>query len=293
MMKIPIIDWNVATPLFKVIFLGHPSCPKFCGKDLARVIRLLLEDFEIYAEDLVKGFVGGTFDGQYLNLNVLRELGEQVGIHNNVYDRWVDMWDPPHLIERALADVIANNEHMTSTIKEISSLIVFIGHGKTYEALVDVHLISGTKVYQPKTIKTMKFASHSLYSLVNFIREYNDILQALSKLKDAPTDPLLTDDERAAGKKRSVEAKGYHTNISDPKFLLTLFFTKDFLVLISLFSKSLQKKDMFISDCYNYVLKLLHCLTNINFGYDPETRDECDSKLTDNTKALFPKYFGI
>lgn len=69
------LDGNLATPLFKTIYLGHPSCEKFSGEDLAKVILKLLADYDLHASDIVAGFTGGCMDGQYNKLHVMNHIG--------------------------------------------------------------------------------------------------------------------------------------------------------------------------------------------------------------------------
>ena len=74
-MRVPMLDYNLATPLFKTFYLGHPSCEQFRGEDLAKVVLDLLEAYDLHAANLVSGFSGGCFDGQYNKLCVMQHIG--------------------------------------------------------------------------------------------------------------------------------------------------------------------------------------------------------------------------
>ena len=77
-LRMPILDGNMNAPLFKAILLGFPSCTAFTGKDLADVIFTLLNDYDLQCQNIAAGFTGGSFDGQYLLLSVLRHLGTTI-----------------------------------------------------------------------------------------------------------------------------------------------------------------------------------------------------------------------
>ena len=88
-----------------------------------------------------------------------------------------------HVLELAISDVFEENVDITWTIDTISSLLVLLGHEKTYEALISSHKRPNetgySKMYQPKTAKEMKFVSHALSSIVNFANEFSHIVTAL------------------------------------------------------------------------------------------------------------------
>jgi hypothetical protein len=71
----PMLDYNLATPLFKTIYLGHPSCEQFRGEDLAKVVLDLLAAYDLHAANVVAGFTGGCHDGQYNKLSVMEHIG--------------------------------------------------------------------------------------------------------------------------------------------------------------------------------------------------------------------------
>ena len=223
--------------------------------------------------------------GYFNLLNFIHAIisGDKVGLHKDVEKVWMDIWDGAHLLEKAVNSCFSADKGISSVISQLSDLIVFLGHGKAYEALVSVHQIEEdgkvSKVYQPKQIKDMKFVSHSLNSLTNFIREYNQTCQALTLMTKIPDNLTGTSLDKA--KEKACKAEGYYRIITSTSFLLNMYFLKDALILLTKFSKELQKKNLLVSDFYNNLKKLMHCLNEINFD---------ETNVSDAAKELFPSY---
>ena len=221
--------------------------------------------------------------------------GEQVGIHRDVSQRFMDIWDGSHILERATNKAFTLNTSISSVITELTNLIVFLGHGKTYEALVQVHKNleadgSTSKFYQPKPIKEMKFVSHSLNSITSFITEYHKTRQALTHLQTVS--PNLTGTAAAKAQQKASQAEGYLHKIDDPMFLLNMYFVKDLLILLTKFSKSLQRLDLHINDYFNDHRKLLQLLEKMNLGYEGISTHRNPDLVTDETKDMLPSYIS-
>ena len=76
------------------------------------------------------------FSAPYLSLFLVS--GEQVVIHRDVSQHFIDIWDGSHILERANNNAFTLNTSISAVISELTNLIEFLGHGKTYEALVQV-----------------------------------------------------------------------------------------------------------------------------------------------------------
>lgn len=74
-LRIPNLNGDLSTPLFKTVYLGHPAASKFDGLSLAQDLLKLCQDYGLDRDILRKGLCGGVFDGQYLHLKVLEHLG--------------------------------------------------------------------------------------------------------------------------------------------------------------------------------------------------------------------------
>ena len=74
-MQFPNLDGNLSTPLLKTVYLGHPAAMKFDGKSLAKYIVELFKEFDFTLDGLRLALCGGVFDGQYLHLGVMGEIG--------------------------------------------------------------------------------------------------------------------------------------------------------------------------------------------------------------------------
>lgn len=74
--RFPLLGNDLSLPLFQTMYLGHPACHSFDGDALAEKIFELLKRFGLSVKEQQSRNVGGVFDGQYLNLNVIQCLGE-------------------------------------------------------------------------------------------------------------------------------------------------------------------------------------------------------------------------
>ena len=294
-LRLLMLDGDPNTPLCRSLYLGHPACSEFTGEHLAKVIYELLMKIGLSKSMIREGLVGGAFDGQYFILNVLGELAKKCVeeettagdiCETKLDESWFQIWDGAHLLELAVADVIENNTNVKNAIRSLTDMIIFIGQGKAYEALVEAHTSQDketgqtTKIYQPKQIKSMKFVGHSLKSVVNLIREQDFIIRAMFTLqKDVKKEP---------------QATSYITLLSSPKFKVTLMFIKDFLICVTRFSYLLQADDQLLNDYLNNFNNLIRGLKSINFGFStsfPHKRIE--GPITKETTELFSDFITM
>ena len=108
-------------------------------------------------------------------ISCFRRTIEQVGIHRDVSQRFINILDGSHILKRATNKAFTLNTSISSVITKLTNLVESLVHGKTYEALVQVDKNfqadgSTIMLYQPKPIKEMKFVSHSLNSITSFIK---------------------------------------------------------------------------------------------------------------------------
>ena len=138
--------------------------------------------------------------------------------------------------------------HTVKTTPLIPSLTDLFS-GKTYEHFVEVARTVDSKVfYQPRPIKDMRFVGHSLTSFNNFHNEYQNHLAALER---------LTGDSD-----HSASATGYLTKLTKRQFVLNYQFLRDILILMTHFSKHLQRDCTTVADWYNSSCKLVYLLKN-------------------------------
>ena len=77
--------------LLQVVYLGHPIIKVHNGKGVADSIISCMSEWSISKEQ----FIGGSFDGQYFNLNVPKYLNEYFLEENEKKPLYYD-WDPMH-----------------------------------------------------------------------------------------------------------------------------------------------------------------------------------------------------
>ena len=106
--------------------------------------------------------------------------------------------------------------------------------------------------HQPKAVKDLKFISHGLTALNNFILELPAYLSALERL--------------TADSSHTDTAVSYLHKLTDSRFKINLAFLRDLLSLVSVFSKEFQRDNTCLNDYYNNVDLLKHCLQDIDLN---------------------------
>ena len=78
--RVPLLNSDLSTELFKTVYIGHPSCQQFDGKTLAKEVWSLCSEFGFDCQRFLESFVGSCWDGQYVHLSVVKHIGKELVI---------------------------------------------------------------------------------------------------------------------------------------------------------------------------------------------------------------------
>ena len=219
-------------PLIINIYLGHPACDDKSGSGLAQNIIDLLIKHKISSRHTEKCFAGFCIDGEYVNLAILRHFVD-LNLINKAVGKHYEIWDPAHVIERAVLDGFKKAPFLEKNVKWLQEIVKAVQYGNSYEYLIKAAETIELALLKPKIFKSKKFVVDCEKVYRSFFNNYRAIAAALQG--------LLPDNT----------AESCLRHMTDKNFILSVAFLSCVCSILAAHSSNFQRYDSLISDLFN------------------------------------------
>ena len=166
--------------------MGHPACDDKSGSGLAQNIIDLLIKHQISSRHTEKRFVGFCIDGEYVNLGILQHFVD-LNLINNAVGKSFEIWDPAHIIERAVLDGFEKAPLLEKHIKWLQEIVKSVQYGNAFENLIKAAEKIELALLKPKIFKSKKFVVDCEKVYRSFFKNYRAIAAALQGLLPDPS----------------------------------------------------------------------------------------------------------
>ena len=103
-----------------------------------------------------KRFEGFAIDGEYVNLGILKHFVD-LNLIDDAAGQYYEIWDPAHVIERAVLDGFKKAPLLEKCIKRLQEIVKQVQYGNAFEQLLKAAEKIEIALLKPKIFKSKKF----------------------------------------------------------------------------------------------------------------------------------------
>ena len=268
--------------LFERFFVANPDVHCHKGREITELLlQVCFEQLNLSPEDLRQRFSGGTFDGQYLHLNVPKHMADILHLPPDFLEDAI-IWDAAHRLELACEDVktgkkdSSGNWVITPTpwLQELDSALQFIMKnfhiGKNHSDLRSIAKEMGEIFLEFCLFIPTRFIEYAHRTYYHYIRMIHILFEKMKR-----------DEANAVSRKESDNLENLEKLLVQAKTVTDLLFMNEVSQLMTFCSKSFQRFD-------NLPFETLHAYEHLCSHLLQAQKSFEKQKIPDTVKIMHP-----
>ena len=250
--------------LFQKYYISHPEVTSHKGESITELLVSALENSLGWSVAKIRErFCGGSFDGQYIHLNVPEHMAKKLSLEKDFVKDAIT-WDIAHRVELACEDTKKQTSWLEELDTTLQSVMKKFTLGQHHTQLRDIAIESNETFLEFCLFSETRFMEYSHRTYDHFYRMYPILIVKIQRDVESGDIPFDLEKDREYTEKL----------LAQTTFIVSLLFMREMSHLMTRYSKSSQKFYVLPfhgMNLYKQIIeKLLKARDDLNCGRCPE-----------------------